>query len=61
MNIQNIKTGALIIVRPDYGRGLSEVVRVTFVDKGNKMVVYKEDGSTKERWCYINQIDGLAV
>ena len=59
--IGNIKTGALIIVRPDYGRGLSEVVRVTFVDTSNKMVVYKEDGSKRERWAYMNQIDGLAV
>jgi hypothetical protein len=61
MNIKDIKKGALIIVRPDYGRGSAEVVQVTFVDKGNKMVVYKEYDNKKERWAYMNQIDGLAV
>lgn len=60
MNIKDIKKGALILVRPDYGRAPVEVVRVTFVDKAASMIVYTED-SKKERWAYISQVDGLAV
>jgi len=60
MNIKDIKKGALILVRPDYGRAPQLVGKVTFVDKTASMVLYTE-GSTKEYWCYINQIDGLAI
>jgi len=60
MNIKDIKKGALILVRPDYGRAPVEVVRVTFIDSSSSMVLYTED-TKKERWAYISQIDGLAV
>jgi hypothetical protein len=60
MNIKSIKKGSLVVLRPEFGRGKSEVVRVTFVDTLNNIFWFLND-KKKEEIAFIEQVDCLAI
>ena len=59
LNIKNIKKGSLVVLRPQFGRAKSGVVRVTFVDTLNNFLFF-ENEVQKEEFAFLEQVDGLA-
>ena len=59
MNIKTIKKGSLVVLRPEFGRGKQEVVKVSFVDTLNNILWFINDNQ-KEEIAFIEQIDCLA-